>query len=180
LINVPGLITGNEIQQDRESGIYLFGSRSVVRQNRIHGSAIGLVADSSQGAIIEQNEIDGAGQVGLLVRNSRNTLVLRNRLYSNAYGVAAVFGSPPNPDVFDDNLVLANRFDGLFIVGASPLIRHNDVLDNRGAAARVLDFVPWEGPRVVAQPRLESNTFRANLVNEAVRGEYRPRREEEP
>jgi hypothetical protein len=179
LINIPGLILANEIQEARETGIYLLESRSVVRQNRIHNSALGIVADSVRGAIIEQNEIDRARQVGLLVRNSRNTLVTRNRLYSNAYGLAVVFGDRPNPDVFDDNLILANMFDGMWVVGASPLLRHNDVVDNRGAAARVLDFVPWDGPRIAASPRLEGNTFRANAINDAIRGEYRPRREEE-
>lgn len=178
LMNVPGIIIGNEISRDRQYAMYLFGSRAIVRRNRIHGGGIGLMADGEQGSVIAQNEIDRTSQVGMLVRNSRNSLVVGNRVYSNAYGIASVFGEQANPDVFDDNLIMANGIDGIWIVGAAPLIRHNDVLNNGGAAARVLDFVPWDGPRIGAAPRMENNTFRDNKINEAVRGEYRPKREE--
>lgn len=177
LVNVAGLIESNEIRQNREMGIYLLGSRSIVRGNSIHRGVTGILTESVHGAIVEQNQIDRT-QVALLVRNSRNLAVSRNRVYSNAFGLAVIFGGSASPVVLSDNLVSANTLDAIYVVGASPLIRKNQVIQNGGAAARILDFVPWNGPRVPATPRLEANTFRANGLNEAISGEYRTKPEE--
>jgi len=177
LINVAALIQSNEIRLNREIGIYLLGSRTIARGNSIHGGGTGILTDSAHGAILEQNQVDRAAQVALLVRNSRSLTVSRNRVYANAFGLAVIFGDPASPAVLADNLILANTLDGIYVVGASPLIRNNQVIQNGASAVRILDFVPWSGPRVPAAPRLEANTFRANVLNEAVRGDYRPPRE---
>lgn len=178
--NLGATITKNDLRGAVENGIYLMQSRSTVRSNRILGGAAGgILADRADNARVEQNEIDHNASVGILVRSSRNAGVQRNVVYANAYGIASIFGDRGAPNVIAENLVMNQRVDALFIVGSSPLVRANRLLQNRGAAARVLDFVPWSGPRIVSDPRFDTNTFTGNAPNAAVRGEYRPKREPE-
>lgn len=178
--NLGATITKNDLRGAVENGIYLMQSRSTVRSNRILGGAAGgILADRADNARVEQNEIDHNASVGILVRSSRNAGVQRNVVYANAYGIASIFGDRGAPNVIAENLVMNQRVDALFIVGSSPLVRANRLLQNGGAAARVLDFVPWSGPRIVSDPRFDTNTFTGNAPNAAVRGEYRPKRERE-
>jgi parallel beta-helix repeat protein len=178
VVNLGATVVRNDIRGAVENGIYLMQSRSAVRSNRILGGASGgILADRADNVLIEQNEIDHNANVGIMVRSSSNAGVQRNVIYANAYGIASIFGDRGAPNVIADNLVMNHRIDGLFIVGSSPLLRANRLLQNGGAAARVLDFVPWTGPRVVSDPRFDANTLTGNSLNAAVRGEYRPKRE---
>jgi hypothetical protein len=180
VVNLAATIAKNDIRGAVENAIYLMQSRSAVRSNRILGGlAGGILADRADNARVEQNEVDHNASVGILIRSSRNAGVQRNVLYANAYGIASIFGDRGAPNVIAENLVMNHRLDGVFIVGSSPLLRANRLLQNGGAAARVLDFVPWDGPRIASDPRLDGNTLTGNALNAAVRGEYRPKRERE-
>ena len=176
-INVPALIERNEIRGTRDMAVYLFGTRSIVRLNRIEGGVFGVLADSTERSEIVQNEIDGGRTAGILIRSARDTVVVRNRLHSNVYGLAVVFGTGANADRIDENAILASQQDGLYLIGASPLIRRNHIIQSEAAAARVLDFVPWTGPPILSAPRFEENVFRANSLDGQVKGQYRPARE---
>jgi hypothetical protein len=181
VVNLGAAVTKNEIRSAVENGIYLMQSRSVLRSNRILGGAGGgVLADRTDNVVVEQNEIDHNAAVGIMVRSCRNASVERNVVYANAYGIASIFGDRGAPNVIAENLVMSHRIDGLFVVGSSPLLRGNRLLQNGGAAARVLDFVPWSGARVASDPRFDANTIRGNKLDQAVRGEYRPKREPEP
>ena len=178
LVNLAGFVTQNDIRGALENGIYLMQSRSAVRANRILGGAAGgILGERADDVRIEQNEIDHNKGVGVLIRSSRNATVQGNVIYANAYGLASIFGDSGAPNVLAGNLVMNQNVDGVFIVGGSPLLRANRLLQNGGAAARVLDYVPWSGPRIVSNPRLDVNTLTGNGINAAVRGEYRPKRE---
>jgi hypothetical protein len=178
IVNLGATVARNDIRGAAENGIYLMQSRSAIRSNRILGGASGgILADRADNVRVEQNEIDHNAAVGILIRSSRNAGVQRNVVYANAYGIASIFGDRAAPNVIADNLVMNQRIDGVFIVGSSPLLRANRLLQNRGAAARVLDFVPWTGPRIASDPRFDANTLTGNSLNAAVRGEYRPKRD---
>ena len=180
IVNLAAAITRNQFRGAIENAIYVMQSRSVIRANRlIGGTGGGILADRAENLLVEQNEIDHHASVGVLIRSCRNATVQRNSVYSNAYGLAAIFGDAGAPNVLADNLVTNNRIDGVFIVGASPLLRANRLLQNGGAAARVLDFVPWDTPRIAAAPRFDNNTLSGNGIDNPVRGEYRPKRERE-
>jgi nitrous oxidase accessory protein NosD len=179
-VNLGAILTKNDIRGAVENGIYVMQGRTVVRSNRILGGAGGgILGDRADNLLLEQNEIDHNASVGIMVRSCRNATVQRNLVYANAYGIASIFGDRGAPNVIADNLVMSHRIDGVFIIGSSPLLRANRLLQNGGAAARVLDFVPWDGPRIASGPRFDANTFTGNKLNVAVRGEYRPKREPE-
>jgi len=180
VVNLAAAIMKNDIRGAVENGVYLMQSRSTVRSNRVLGGAAGgILADRTDNVRIEQNEIDHNASVGIMVRSSRNAGVQRNVVYANGYGIASIFGDRGAPNVIAGNLVMNHRVDGVFIVGSSPLLRTNRLLQNGGAAARVLDFVPWDAPRIASDPRFDANTFTGNALNAAVRGDYRPKRERE-
>jgi Right handed beta helix region len=179
-VNLGATVTRNDIRGAVENGIYVMQSRSAIRSNRILGGAGGgILADRTDNVRVEQNEIDHNAAVGIMIRSSRNAGVQRNVVYANAYGIASIFGDRGAPNVIAENLVMNHRIDGVFIVGSSPVLRANRLLQNRGAAARVLDFVPWSGPRIASDPRFDANTLTGNSLNSAVRGEYRPKRVQE-
>jgi len=183
LINVAGLLERNDFRRARESAVYLMGTGAVVRDNRSReGASVGIFADESEGALIEGNEVDHNAGVGLMLRSSGGAVVQRNRVYSNGYGVVVVFGQKALPNRISDNLLFGHAQDGIYIVGGSPLVRSNRAVQNREAAIRILDFAPWSGPQVPAEPLVEDNVFSGNSFDTAVRGVYRqppPKRESE-
>lgn len=180
VVNLGATITRNDIRGAADNGMYLMQSRSVVRSNRIlGGEGSGILADRTDNALIERNEVDHNAGVGILVRSSGNANVQRNLVYANTYGIASVFGDRGTPNVIAENLVMTQRVDGIFLIGSSPLLRANRILQNGGAAARVLDYVPWTGARVASNPRFDANAIRGNKIDLLVRGEYRPKREPE-
>ena len=172
-IHIPVVLQRNEFRGARESALYLMGRGAVVRQNRVrNGSSIGIFADSTEAVVMEGNEMD-RNTIGLLLRSSRNSLTRRNRIHSNAYGVAVVFGDAGSSNLLTDNLITSQTYDGLYVVGASPILRANVAVRNQQAALRILDFIPLRGPIVPAAPLLQSNRFQANLLDEPVKGVYR-------
>ena len=78
-----------------------------------------------------------------------------------------------NPNVAADNTLLTQQFDGIVVIGDSPVIRRNVALNNRSAGLRILTFLPRTGPRIAANPFIDNNTFGGNTLNEPVRGEFR-------
>ena len=173
--NVPALVEDNELVGASEAALYLIGRGAVARGNRIRGGAIGVVADNTQGAVIEANELDHNRTMGVLVRSSRGASISRNRIHANGYGIAFVLGGVAGRNSASDNLLLAQQFDALVAIGDSPLLRQNSAQGNRGAAVRMLDFFPAQGRKVAAAPFLDQNALHGNGFDEPVRGEYRVR-----
>lgn len=180
LVNLGAVVTRNDIRGAVENGMHLMQTRSVVRSNRVlGGEGNGITADRADNLLLERNEVDRNGGVGILVRSCRNATVQRNLVYGNAYGIASVFGDGGTANVIAENVIMTQRIDGVYLIGSSPLLRANRILQNGSAAARVLDFVPWSGARIRSDPRFDANTIRGNKLDQLVRGEYRPPRQPE-
>lgn len=177
LINTPAEVNDNQFDRAAEAAIYLTGP-ATVRRNRIQrGARVGVFGDAPDRALIEDNEVNHNFAVGILLRQARSTEVRRNRVYENGYGIAAVIDGGGGPTVVADNQVLSQREDGLYVVGASPILRGNSALGNRSAGLRVLDYVRLRRGRLAGNPLLQENVFRGNGVDAPVRGEYREPRE---
>lgn len=182
LINVAGRVERNEFRRAREAAVYVMGQGAVLRENRTReGAGLGIFADEAEGALIEANELDHNAAVAIIVRSSGGTVVQRNRIYSNGYGIAVVFGQKARPNLLSGNLLFAQSQDAFYIVGGSPLLRENRALQNRFAAARVLDYLPreGEGALIPAEPLLQDNVFQDNSQDAPVRGVYRQPPKEE-
>jgi parallel beta-helix repeat protein len=172
--NIAALIEDNEFVKARETALYLTGQGAIVRGNRIrNGAAIGIFAHTTQGTVIENNEVDHNQTLAMLVRSAESTLVQNNRVYNNGYGIGFVLGRPGHPSTASDNTLLSQQFDGIILIGDSPILRGNQLINNKDAGLRILDFLPSNGPKVSAVPFLADNRLEGNKLNEPIRGDYR-------
>lgn len=163
--NVAVSIERNELLASREAAMQLMGVGAVARGNRVSGgAAMGIVGENAQGVVIEENEIDGLDAYGVMLKGSADTLVRANRIHNSGYGLAFVLGDAQSPSSAIDNTIIEPKFNGIDVIGDSPILRGNQVLRPRGLALKVTDFQPERGQVVRSRPFLEGNNFDARGV----------------
>jgi parallel beta-helix repeat protein len=161
--NIALTLERNEFSANSESAVHLLGAGTVVRGNHVSGSqGMGIVAENASESVIEDNELDHLGAYGIMVRGSASILVRANRVYNCGYGMAFVLGQPQRPSTAVDNTIIAPQFNGIDVIGDSPVLRDNKVLQARAYPLHVIDFEQPGGGRVSAHPALENNNFRAD------------------
>jgi parallel beta-helix repeat protein len=158
--NVSLIIEHNEFGDAREAAVHVIGAGAIVRDNRVtSGASMGIIAENARGAVIEGNEIEGLAAYGILVRGSANTLVRGNRLHNCGYGLAFVLGDARSPSTAVENTILEPKFNGIDVIGDSPILRRNQVLRPHALSLHVEDFTPAGGGTIKAQPFLDNNAF---------------------
>jgi hypothetical protein len=158
--NVPAVLEHNEFTGQSEAAVHVIGSGAVIRSNHItSGVAAGIVIENARGALIEGNELDHLNGYAILLRGAADTLVRANRVHSCGYGMAFVLGNGDRPNTAADNTFIDLSFNGIDVIGESPILRHNQVLQARAYPLHVADFSSPNGPVVRAQPLLERNSF---------------------
>jgi len=159
--NVSVVVERNEFLDTGEAAMQLMGAGAVVRGNRVSGGAgMGIVAENSRGVVIDGNELDGLSAYGIMVKGSADALLRSNRVHNSGYGLAFVVGSGPSTAI--DNTIIEPRFNGIDVIGDSPILRSNHVLRPRALALKVVDFEPGDGAaKVTSRPFLEGNNFDA-------------------
>jgi len=160
-VNVSIVVERNELLDSQEAAMQLMGTGAVVRGNRVSGgAAMGIVAENSRGAVIENNEFDGLAAYGIMLKGSADVLLRGNRVHNSGYGLAFVVGSSPSTAI--DNTIIEPKFNGIDVIGDSPVLRGNHVVRPRALALKVIDFDPGSsGQKVHSQPFLEGNNFDA-------------------
>jgi hypothetical protein len=167
--NVALLIERNEFSNQPESGIHLLGEGAVVRGNHITGGpGMGMIVENARESVIDNNELDHLGAYGIMVRGSASVLVRANRVHNCGYGLAFVLGDAHRPSTAADNTIIAPQFNGIDVIGDSPVLRNNQVLEPHAYALHVSDFEQPDGTKVRSHPALENNNFRAGTPNVAV------------
>jgi hypothetical protein len=160
--NIAVLIERNEFANPSEAGVHLLGAGAVVRGNHVSGGpGRGIIADTARESVIDNNELDHLGAYGIMVRSSASVLVRANRVHNCGYGLAFVLGDPHRPSTAADNTIIAPQFNGIDVIGDSPILRNNQVLQPRAYALHVTDYEQPDGKKVLAHPTLENNNFRA-------------------
>ena len=158
--NVPAVLEHNEFSAQREAAVHVIGSGAVIRSNHISsGATAGIVVENARGALIESNELDHLGGYAILLRGAADTLVRANRVQSCGYGMAFVLGDGQRPNTAADNIFIDLSYNGIDVIGESPILRHNQVLQARAYPLHVADFRSPNGSQVRAQPLLERNSF---------------------
>ena len=175
--NISLVIERNDILNAREAAIQVMGAGAVVRGNRISGgAAMGIVAENARGTVIEANEIAGVAAYGVILKSSADALVQRNRVHNSGYGLAFVLGGSPSTAL--DNTIIEPKFNGIDVIGDSPVLRNNNVVRPRALALKTEDFKAPDGHTVRSQPFLEGNNFDAKGLVIAASNEAVPRSEE--
>jgi hypothetical protein len=158
--NISVLVERNEFINAHEAHVHLVGAGAVIRGNRISGGAsMGIVAENARGAIIDDNELEGMTAYGVMVRGSFNTLVRANRLHNCGYGLAFVLGDARGASTAVGNTIIEPKFNGIDVVGDSPILRRNQVLRAHALALHVENFQGPDGKKVQSQPFLDNNNF---------------------
>ena len=161
--NVALLIERNEFAVPSEAAVHLLGAGALVRGNHVSGGpGMGIIAENARESVIDNNELDHLAAYGIMVRGSASILVRANRVHNCGYGLAFVLGEPQRPSTAVDNTIIAPQFNGIDVIGDSPILRNNQVLQPRAYALHVADFVQPDGVKVTAHPILENNNFRAD------------------
>jgi parallel beta-helix repeat protein len=161
--NIAVTLEHNEFSDHSESAVHLLGAGAVVRGNHVSGGqGMGIVAENASESVIEDNELDHLGAYGIMVRGSASILLRANRVHNCGYGLAFVLGQPHRPSTAVDNTIIAPQFNGIDVIGDSPVLRDNKVLQARAYPLHVIDFEQPGGGRVSAHPALENNNFRAD------------------
>jgi parallel beta-helix repeat protein len=160
--NIPILVERNEFSNSREAAVHLVGAAASIQGNRISGGeAMGVIAENARGAIVDNNEIDGFAAYGIMVRGSADILVRNNRLHNCGYGIAFVLGDANAPSTAVENMIIEPKFNGIDVVGDSPILRKNQVVRPHALALHVEGFQPPTGPKVQSHPFLDNNSFGA-------------------
>jgi parallel beta-helix repeat protein len=158
--NIPVLVERNDFINAHESDVHVVGAGAVIKGNRINGGAsMGIVAENASGAVIDDNELEGLTAYGVMVRGSANTLVRSNRLHNCGYGLAFVLGDARKVSTAVDNTIIEPKFNGIDVIGDSPILRRNQVLRAHAYALHVEDFQQPNGQKVQSQPFLDNNNF---------------------
>jgi Right handed beta helix region len=158
--NVAVLVERNEFTGARDADVHLAGAGAVLRENRISGGAsMGIVAENARGADIDHNELEGLAGYGVMIRGSSNMLVRGNWLHNCGYGLAFVLGDARAVSTVVGNTIIEPKFNGIDVIGDSPILRHNEVLRAHAYAFHVEDFQPPNGQQVHSQPFLDDNNF---------------------
>jgi hypothetical protein len=160
--NVPALLEHNDFTAMREAAVHVIGADAVVRNNRVlSGAAAGVVVENARGVLIEGNDLTHLDGYGVLLRGAADALLRSNRIHSCAYGIAFVLGEAQKPSTATDNTLLDLKYDGIDVIGDSPVLRHNQVLQARVTPLHVQDFTQPNGQIVRSQPLLDQNSFQA-------------------
>lgn len=169
--NIPVLVEHNDFINATEADVHVVGSGAVIRGNHANGGAsMGIVAENARGATIDSNELEGLTAYGVMVRNSSKVMVRSNRLHNCGYGLAFVLGDSQGASTAVDNTIIEPKFNGIDVIGDSPILRHNQVLRPHAFALHVEDFQPPAGgEKVQSKPFLDSNTFEKPFVGGNVR-----------
>ncbi len=158
--NIALLVERNDFINATEADVHVVGAGGIIRGNRISGgAAMGIVAENASGAIIESNELEGLTAYGVMVRGSSNTLVRANRMHNCGYGLAFVLGDKQGVSTAVENTIIEPKFNGIDVIGDSPVLRRNQVLRPHAFALHVEDFQAPDGSKVQSQPFLEGNNF---------------------
>jgi hypothetical protein len=158
--NVALLIERNDFTAQSEAAVHLLGAGAVVRGNHVSGApGMGIIAENARDSVIDNNELDHLGAYGIMVRGSASVLVRTNRVHNCGYGLAFVLGEPQRPSTAVDNTIIAPQFNGIDVIGDSPILRNNQVLQPRAYALHVADFEQPDGTKVAAHPVLENNNL---------------------
>ena len=163
--NVAILVERNDFANAPNGAVHLVGSGAVIRGNHIGGEApMGIIAENARDAIIDGNELEHLTAYAIMVRGSANALLRANRVHNCGYGIAFVLGDRAHPSTAVDNTIIEPKFNGIDVIGDSPILRHNQVLQPHLFALHVVDFQQPGAQNVRSQPFLEGNNFRADAL----------------
>ncbi len=161
LANRPTLIQKCRFFGNLQSALLILGGSARVEDSEIRatgGNAISV--SSSKLVVLARNTLDGNPSTAIMVRDSQVTIE-HNTLQGNGFGIVVISSQNSDGTIVRDNLVTKSTADAVTIIGGTPHLAHNQILENRGAGFRILDLVST-GRSLKAAPVLDANVMKSN------------------
>ena len=177
--NATGVVLANEaglMQKDRfidnQTALTVLGGAAMVDHSEISGSEADAVSViSGRSVVLDGDTLADNKATALMVRDS-DVSIETNTVARNGVGLVLIGGPGGFAPLVKGNRITDNRGDGIMLIGGALLLEDNQLLGNRGAALRPLDFVQG-GTTCKAEPRSRGNIFHANGLDVAPTGIYR-------
>ncbi len=170
--NLQARLRENEITGFRGDGILTLGGAVEITGNRVwSGGGAAIRSVGARTGLVQGNDLHEVDALGVLVQSASAVNLTDNRVFRNGYGIVTVMNGGTASVELRNNLVVAQRADGLVIVGDSPLIADNRALQNRGAGIRLFNLVMADSYRA-ASPLMTNNVLENNGYDEPVVAEY--------
>jgi Right handed beta helix region len=177
--NATGVVLANEaglMQNDRfidnQTALTVLGGAATVDDSEISGSQSDAVSViSGRSVVLDGDTLVDNKATALMVRDS-DVSIETNTVARNGVGLVLIGGPGGFAPLVKGNRISDNRGDGIMLVGGALLLEDNQLLGNRGAALRPLDFVQGS-TTLKADPRSRGNVFHANALDVAPIGIYR-------
>jgi parallel beta-helix repeat protein len=164
-------VANNEFKESKDAGLWAVRSAPDshddvigVHDNKFTEDTAGIVAGNIP-VLVERNDFINAHEsdvhvvgAGAVIRGNRiNGGAAMGIVAENASG--ATIGDKAKVSTAVDNTIIEAKFNGIDVIGDSPILRRNQVLRAHAFALHVEDFQPPNGQKVQAQPFLENNNF---------------------
>jgi hypothetical protein len=177
--NTTGVVLANEpslLRKDRfidnQTALTVLGGAATLDDNEISGSTADAVSViSGRSVMLHGNVLVDNRATALMARDSEVD-VDTNTFARNGVGLVLIGGPGGFTPIVKGNHITDSRGDGIMLIGGALLLDDNQLLGNRGAALRPLDFVRG-ATRLPADPRSSGNLFHANGMDVAPTAVYR-------
>ncbi len=178
--NAAGVVIANQpvfLQKDRflgshDSAVLILSGAARIEDSEIRdsgGTALSVTAGKS--VHITHNTLANNPKVAIMMSDSDVTIE-NNTLSHNGFGIVSILTQGSLTPQIRGNLITGTTGDGITVIGGSPRLERNQVLDGAGAGLRLLDVVQPNGG-LKATPTLEANVFKGNKLDQPVRGVYK-------
>ena len=177
--NATGVVLANEagfMQKDHfidnQTALTVLGGAATIDDSDISGSQADAVSViSAHSVVLDGNTLVDNKATALMVRDS-DVSIETNTVARNGVGLVLIGGPGGFTPLIKGNRITDNRGDGIMLIGGAPRLEDNQLLSNRGAGLRPLDFVAGN-TRLKAAPLSRGNVFHANGLDVAPTGVYR-------
>ena len=177
--NATGVVLANEasfMRQDHfidnQTALTVLGGAATIDDSEIRGSVADAVSViSGHSVVLDGNMLVDNKATALMVRDS-DVSIETNTVARNGVGLVLIGGPGGFTPLIRGNRITDNRGDGVMLIGGAARLEDNQLLSNRGAGLRPLDFVAGN-TRLKAAPRSRGNVFHANALDVAPTGVYR-------
>ncbi|HEX4267361.1 MAG TPA: right-handed parallel beta-helix repeat-containing protein [Steroidobacteraceae bacterium] len=177
--NATGVVLANEAGQlqkdhfiDNHAALTVLGGAARIDDSEISGSEADAVSViSGRSVVLDGNTLVDNKATALMVRDS-DVSIETNTFARNGVGIVLIGGPGSFTPLVKGNRITDSRGDGIMLIGGTLRLEDNQLLENRGAALRPLDFVTGT-TRLKADARSSGNVFHANGLDVAPTGIYR-------
>jgi hypothetical protein len=170
--NAYGLVIGNRptavlkgrFVDNTDTAVLVLGGSARIEDSEFRGTGkTAISVTSSRGVDLARNLLVDNPAMALMVRDSEVTIE-RNVLKHNGLGIVSVVTRHDVSPLIRDNIIAASTADGVTLIGGSPRLERNQIVDNHGAGCRTLEPTP-DGGQPRTTPQLQANVLRGNGID---------------